>query len=738
MSRTRDKRAAALRAPSHPGLKALFNLSPNPYMFLTPDLTILDANEAHLAMTGRHRHEVVGRPLFEVFPVESGNPDVERMRSAVERTLNERVPVTLPLLHYPIPGTAATGRDREDRYWSVSFTPLIDEWGDVELILQHTIDVTEFQALKRASDIAESPEGIKPSPAVVDERFYRRMRMVQNANRTLDSQCRHLRHLFEQAPGFVCILRGPRHVFELTNEAYRQLVGRDPLGKSVRDALPEVEGQVFFDLLDRVYQTGEAIVGHAEPVQLRRRSDEPPDKVYVDFIYQPIKEDDGSVSGIFVQGYDVSESQRLTQELSYQATHDHLTGLVNRRDFERCLAEAVEDARQTRTHHCLLYLNLDQFQVVNNVSGHAAGDELLRHVSDLLQEGVHNDGTVARLGGDEFGILMTRCSSDIAYEIAEKLRRTIAETEFSWEWRTFGLSVSIGVMTFDGGSFTLQEILSTAGSACYIAKEKGRNRVYLHHPANPEFSARLGEMDWVRRLRDALQRGRLVLYTQRIRALSNQGLGTDHQELLVRLTEANGTIVAPAEFIPAAERYNLMPMIDRYVIQAALKHHSGLPVAQRDCTIYGINLSGMTFSDEAFLPFVQAQVAEHGVSPHQICFEITETAAIANLTNTARLISELKALGFKFALDDFGSGMSSFGYLKSLPVDFVKIDGRFVRNILNEPVDVAIVEAITNVAHLMGIQTVAEYVENDTVLELLASIGVDFAQGYGVHRPEPL
>ncbi|MEX0604390.1 MAG: EAL domain-containing protein [Marinobacter sp.] len=731
------RRTAALRSSRQPDFE-LFDLSPNAYLLLTPDLTIFDANAAYLHATGRDREDLIGLPFFEAFPGQPGEPNFETLCASFERVLTAEVPNTLALIRYPVSRTTAAGNDTEDRYWSATHVPVFDEQGKVALILQQTVDVTELQQLKQAAGATDLPAGRVLPTVQIEESIFRRAQRIQEANRTLTAERSHLRRLFEQAPGFVCVLRGPEHVFELANTAYFHLVGRDTVGKSAREALPELAGQVFFDLLDRVYTTGEAVVGRAERIVLQRQPDEPPDEVYIDFVYRPITEADGSVSGIFVQGHDVSESHRLARELGHQAAHDHLTGLINRREFERRLAEAVEDSEQTRTHHCLLYLDLDHFKVVNDTCGHAAGDELLRRVSDLLRKCLHPGALLARLGGDEFGILLTDCAAEIAERVAEEQREIIEETEFSWGQRRFGLSVSIGVVSFDGAGFSLQEILSTADSACYLAKENGRNRVHRHHPADTELSARHRQMDWIGRLRDALQEERLVLYTQKIRALGNRDQNIDRSEILVRLIDVDGSLVPPMAFIPAAERYNLMPLIDRYVVRATLKHLSGLPAGQRERTVYGINLSGTTVSDESLVTFLQTEVAEYGISPHQICFEITETTAITNLTSTSRMMQELRASGFKFALDDFGSGMASYGYLKALPVDFVKIDGRFVKDILNDPVDAAMVDAIAKIARLMGIQTVAEYVENDSVIELLAAIGVDYAQGYGIHRPEPL
>lgn len=727
--------AAAFRRLGCADFKAIFNLSPNSYAVLAPDLSVVAVNEAYLRITGKSRSSLLGIPLLDAFPGEPGDLHCGQLQASLEQVLDKGKPHSLALVTYPVPATEEAG---EEHYWSATHVPIADESGAVSLVLQHIVDVTHSQERKKSGESEELPSAAMLTAMQIEEGIFRRVQLVQEANRTLDAERRRLRRLFEQAPGFVCILRGPEHVFELSNEAYRHLVGRDPLGYTIREALPELAGQRFFDLLDEVYASGETFVGRAERVVLQQQSEEAAREAYVDFVYQPIIEADGSVSGIFVQGHDVSESHRLEEQLRYQASHDALTGLVNRQEFEDRLAQLINHVQQTRSQSSMLYLDLDQFKVVNDTCSHEAGDELLQYVSDLLSQAVDDGMTLGRLGGDEFGILLPGCSVEVAEQVAEELRELIAEAEFCWGQRRFGLSISVGVVSFDGSGFTLKEVLSTADSACFLAKEKGRNRVHVHHPADAELAARLREMDWVGRLRDALQENRLLLFGQRIRALGPKGHEMDRMEVLARVRDVDDSIIEPMAFIPAAERYNLMPMVDRYVVRATLEHIAGELTQGRACVPHAINISGTTLSDDSFVPFVRAQIAEYGVPAYLICFEITETAAVTNLTETARMIHQLRVLGFRFALDDFGSGMSSFGYLKSLPVDYLKIDGSFVKDIADDPVDCAMVEAIIRVAHVMGIKTIAEYAESEAIIERLTAIGADFAQGHAVHRPEPL
>lgn len=712
--------------------EAIFYASPNAYLLLSPELVLVDVSKSYLSTTGRRHEELIGKDIFEAFPVLTDDRGVMLLRASFERTLVERRPDSLALLYYPI--VSSRKGEIEDRYWSVTNIPIFDATGDVALILHHTTDVTKLHQLRQRLDT--EAEGLSVDSAHDLHKYvFGRAQDVQQTNETLLAERSHLRRLFEQAPGFVCVLRGPEHVFELTNAAYCQLVGRqDLMGMTVREALPGLEGQGIYELLDRVYSTGKPFVGRAVRLLLPEGSQQ--HEVYLDFVYQPIIDTGGNVTGIFVQGNDVTKAHQLACEIRHQASHDALTGLVNRGEFERQVSQVIKEAHLTGSQYALLYFDLDQFKVVNDTCGHGAGDELLRYLSAQLDEWSPYGSILARLGGDEFGLLIREESGGYAQRIAEELRELTAGLEFCWGKLRFGIPVSIGVMTF-GEGMTLNEILSTADSACFLAKEKGRNRVHVYSPDDDELSSRLREMSWISRLREALHEKRLVLHAQRIAPIRGDG-DQDRWEVLIRLQEPDGSIVPPMAFIPAAERYNLMPLLDRYVVEKVFRHLENLPAAKRDRTTLSINLSGATLGDDDFLRFVQDLLTQYSVSPIRICFEITETMAVANLKQTAQLIHALRQLGFWFALDDFGSGMSSLGYLKHLPVDFIKIDGVFIKDIVKDRVDRAMVEAIAKVASVMGIQTIAEYVENDRILKLLGSLGVDFAQGYGVHRPEPL
>ncbi|ODT70973.1 MAG: hypothetical protein ABS69_15120 [Nitrosomonadales bacterium SCN 54-20] len=448
----------------------------------------------------------------------------------------------------------------------------------------------------------------------------------------------------------------------------------------------------------------------------------------------PIRDQNGSIIGIVLVFRDVSHAQKMAMEMRYQATHDALTGLINRHEFERRLKQILERDKGA-DEHTLLYLDLDQFKIVNDTCGHLAGDELLKQLTAVLQARLRKDDTLARLGGDEFGLLLERCPRGSAFRVAEVLRQTVQEFRFVWEERVFSLGISIGLATFSGGEQTFSDVLRMADTACFLAKDKGRNRVQLYASDDKNLEKRRGEMGWVERLHKALDKQRFVLYSQKILPLSAPS-SANHYEILLRMKGENGELVPPMAFIPAAERYGLMPQLDRWVITNAFAQYASYRSrgTKDTCTI---NLSGASICDEHLYDFVVDQFKQSQVDPAGICFEITETVAIANLTQAAALIRKLKELGCRFSLDDFGSGMSSFTYLKHLLVDYLKIDGAFIKGMLSDPIDHAMVEAINHIGHVMKIQTIAEWVEEESFLEALRKIGVDYAQGYAIEEPRP-
>ena len=511
----------------------------------------------------------------------------------------------------------------------------------------------------------------------------------------------------------------------------------EAVGKAVAEVIRIVDeeaGQGMEDLVMQCLQQSCA-VAHHDRILLVNRMDA---RHAIQQTAAPIRSRQGEVTGVVTVLRDVSTERTLKKELYWQATHDQLTGLHNRPEFEQKLDDAILDSRQTSTGHALLYLDLDQFKVVNDTCGHVAGDELLRQLANLLSRHVRNSDTLARLGGDEFGVLLEQCPIPKAMNIAHMLRETIRDFRFGWDNKTFEIGVSIGVVPVTPSSGSRNEVLSAADIACYAAKDLGRNRVHLYEPDDNELALRHKEMRWVSRITKALQENRFVLYQQTIIPVSSRSGAPCHHEILVRMLDEDGKLVPPGAFIPAAERYNLMPAIDRWVIRTLFSAIDGFhdPAARPD-SVFTVNLSGNSVNDETFMAFIRDQFDRFNVQPQRICFEITETSAIANLSQASEFIREMKKMGCLFALDDFGSGLSSFGYLKNLPVDFLKIDGQFIKDLVEDPIDEAMVRSINEIGHVMSMETIAEFVENDEILARLTDIGVDYAQGYGIAVPEP-
>ncbi len=461
-------------------------------------------------------------------------------------------------------------------------------------------------------------------------------------------------------------------------------------------------------------------------------------ELYIESTAAPIRDPVGGVTGGVLVFHDVSESRELNRRLSYAASHDILTELVNRREFEERLGRALKSAKARETAYAVLYLDLDQFKIVNDACGHNAGDALLKQIGALLKSKIRWRDTLARLGGDEFGVLLESCTMDEALRTAETLREMISDFRFVWEERTFRLGVSVGVVPITPATDDVASLLSAADSACAAAKDAGRNRVYNYQENDIDLMKRRKEMQWAARISNALDENRFELFRQTIQPLQSNADHGAHYELLLRMRDEAGALVAPGLFIAAAERYGLMTAIDRWVIAQAFRWLVSEADERERLSLCSINLSGQSLADEKFLPFVVEQFKTSGLSGSCICFEITETAAIASYSQANRFIHALKEIGCRFALDDFGTGLSSFGYLKHFPVDFLKIDGSFVKEILHDPIDREMVRSINEIGHLTGKQTIAEFAENAEIITMLRGMGIDYAQGYGVSEPKRL
>ena len=455
----------------------------------------------------------------------------------------------------------------------------------------------------------------------------------------------------------------------------------------------------------------------------------------VEVMVSPILNRATEVTGAVLVLHDITELKGMARQLSYQATHDALTGLINRQEFERQLEALLSDAQHHDQQHAMCYLDMDDFKIVNDTCGHIAGDEMLKSVAGLLKKNIRETDVLARLGGDEFGILFESCPAEQVSMVVEKIRLAVSDFSFVWNENVFNASISIGVVPIHPDSGTITDVLSSVDSACYVAKERGRNCIHVFSEDDSAVAMRHGQMQWVQRVQRALSENRFVLYSQRICPIDNRNGTMDYAEVLLRMYNEQGSLIKPASFLPAAERYHLMPMIDRWVVENVFRNTSDQQLESDNIAMLTINLSGQTLGDESFLDYVLQQFATYTVSPERICFEITETAVISNIVFARQFISVLRDKGCRFALDDFGSGLSSFSYLKTLSVDYLKIDGNFVSSLLTDQNDFNLVISINQIGHVMGIRTIAEFVEDEATLDALNSIGVDYAQGYSIAMP---
>jgi len=525
------------------------------------------------------------------------------------------------------------------------------------------------------------------------------------------------------------------------NAAAEQLTGAEAgaaLGKALEDIIglvDETDRRLLSDPVKQALTTG-------SPVNLSRRalllSKASGNERSIELSASPIRNADRQVTGAVVLLHDVTELRGLARQMSYQATHDALTGLVNRREFERRLQEAVDSGHRGDGQHVLCYLDLDRFKVVNDTSGHLAGDSMLREVAKLLRDAVRDSDTVARLGGDEFGMLLIGCPLEKARQIADDVCRAVADYRFVWKDKLFNIGTSVGLVEVSRESGTLEELMAAADSACYVAKKQGSGRVAVYSARDEALARHTGEIQWLQRLQTALKENRFQLYHQPIVPAFGEVGGGPAMEVLVRLQDENGQEVPPSEFVRAAERYRLMGLVDRWVVQTTLAALGRGAIPVPSTRSVAINISGQTLGDMQFLEFVVECLDSTGVAPAQVCFEITESAVVANMDHARRFVGVLHGMGCQFALDDFGSGVGSFSNLKNLPMDYLKIDGSFMRNLARDSVNQAMVTAMIKLARTLNFKVIAEQVEDATALDAARRIGVDYVQGYAIGKPVPL
>jgi len=481
-------------------------------------------------------------------------------------------------------------------------------------------------------------------------------------------------------------------------------------------------------------KTGEGVI--TPNIRLFRRQDN------IEYAVQesvsPIHDSNGKQMGAVLVFHDVTAMREMSKKLVFQASHDAHTGLFNRTEFEKRLQQSINNITEHNHKSILCYMDLDQFKLVNDTCGHVAGDALLKQLAAMLQNIIRESDTIARLGGDEFGLLFDQCNLERGKQIANNIRKTIKEFRFVWEDKIFEVGVSIGMVEINSHEQTVTELLSMADAACFVAKDNGRNRVHIYQQDDKDLSRQRMEMQWIHQINRAFDENSFVLYHQKITTLSDSHGGLpEFHEILVRILD-KGKLIPPMGFIPAAERYGMMQNIDRWVVSKTfMTLETKFRQDDTKLQMYSINLSGASLTNTEFLDFIIAKLDYMSFPASWICFEITETAAISNLKQASLFIQKLKARGCCFALDDFGSGLSSFTYLKNLPVDYLKIDGSFVQNMVNDNVDSAMIASINNIGHIMGLKTIAEFVDNDKQAAMLKEIGIDYAQGYLYSKPTP-
>ncbi|HYX73356.1 MAG TPA: EAL domain-containing protein [Steroidobacteraceae bacterium] len=524
------------------------------------------------------------------------------------------------------------------------------------------------------------------------------------------------------------------------NPAAEQLTGSTAdvatakLLEEIVSLVDETDRRLLSDPVHQALTTGAAVNLSRRALMLSRANGS---ERSIELSASPIRNAARELVGAVVMLHDVTEMRGLTRQMSYQAAHDALTGLVNRREFERRLEEAIEGGHRGDGQHVLCYLDLDRFKLVNDTSGHLAGDSMLREVAKLLRDAVRDSDTVGRLGGDEFGILLVGCPLEKARQISDDVTRAVGDHRFVWREKIFNIGASIGLVEISRESGSLEELLAAADTACYVAKKQGTGRVVVYSARDEALARHTGEIQWLQRLQSALKENRFHLYQQVIVPAHGDDSGPA-MEVLVRLHDESGHDLPPAEFMRAAERYRLMGLVDRWVVQTTLAALGRGAIAVPPQHSVAINISGQTLGDLQFLEFVVECLDSTGVSPDQVCFEISESAVIANLDHARRFVGVLHGMGCQFALDDFGSGVGSFSNLKTLPLDYLKIDGSFIRNLARDSVNQAMVTAMIKLARTLNFKVIAEQVEDSAAEEAARRMGVDYLQGYAIGRPQPL
>lgn len=696
-----------------------------------------------------------GREVFEA-------PDGERALELIERN-----PLDLVILDVLMPGLSGIEvLERIRRSFSSSELPVLmltvkDDIDDVVRALEtgandyvtrpfdYTILTTRINAL---ISYKQTQDSIREAHVELENRIAERTKELIQANRALRAEITDRKHaeeqvrisqqryrtLYNDTPSMFFTLDGDGNILS-ANQFGADYLGHaldNIVGRCIVDLHQEADqSQVLSKVRDCVQEPQRV---HRWEASMRHSDGS---RVWVRTAGRFMPGDTKDADSVLVVCEDITETYTLSEKLKYQAKHDALTGLVNRYEFESRLQHLLQDSRKTHARHALLYMDLDHFKVINDTCGHDAGDELLRQLGRMLKEHISGDDTLARLGGDEFAVLLSNCDLDWATTVARTLHQAISKFRFIWRDASFGISVSIGVVAIEPTTENSTTLLSAADTACYAAKEEGPKHIHVYQPDDKEVVRRYREMSWLSKIDRALEEERLELFYQRIVEITPGESGSadrDQYELLLRMRDENGAIIRPVSFLPAAERYKYATRLDRWVVDHAFSWLSRHPELLERLEICSINLSGHSVSNDDFLSYLLNQFRQSSIPASKICFELTETATIRNLVSATEFMEELRDQGCRFALDDFGTGLSSFEYLKNLPVDFIKIDGQFIRNIVSDSIDYAMVKSINEIARAMSKKTIAEFVSTDEALTTLREIGIDYAQGNAIAEPKPL
>jgi diguanylate cyclase (GGDEF)-like protein/PAS domain S-box-containing protein len=655
---------------------------------------ILFANARCLALLGTDAADVIGRPLSAFVATDYAQ--------LVEDNLRRRLGGEPAAERYEVELVGANGELRRVELSSA----LIDSEGEPALLL------TALEMLPEASSTSALPP------------------LVPRAMATLDAMGESV--ITVQADGRIDYLNAAAAM--LLGEGLEQVAGKT--FPEVASLVDEMDRRPLGDPVRMAATAGRRVTMGRRAVLVpvnggAERS--------VELAVTPLRPKGGAATGWVLVLHDTSEWRGLTRQMTYQATHDALTGLVNRREFERRLRESVDSAQTGNGAHALCYLDLDRFKVVNDTCGHTAGDKMLREVASLLKEAVRDSDTVGRIGGDEFALLLVGCPLDKARQIAEDVVRSVGDYRFSWKDKTFNIGVSIGLVEIGRGVGAIEDLMTSSDSACYVAKKQGGVRVHVYSAREEANARHNGEIHWLQKLQGALRDNRFELYYQPIVHARSDGTRGPSIEVFVRLPGENGQLsLPPAEFIRAAERHRLMPYIDRWVVQAVLSALGRGGVKLPADRSVAINIAGQTLGDPEFLEFVVDCFDHTGANPSEICFEVTESSVIANLDHARRFVAVLHGMGCEFSLDNFGSGLSSFSTLKTLPMDYLKIDGSLIRNLAVDAVNQALVAAMIELSHSLNFRVVAGQVEDQCSLDAVKRMGIDFVQGFAIARPEPL